>query len=94
MWVIYLTSNFLELDSDAQYKVRAFQRDIHNLCDGSLFQYSNDGLNFHVVHLMGWRYVTYKYIKVSFSKMHLFESLDNDDKFIIPPKKHRWWEKN
>jgi competence CoiA-like predicted nuclease len=100
MWVVDLDQDLRQLEPGAQYKVRAFQRDIHDLSDGCLFVH-RERLAFDLVHLMGYRYVTFKHLKVAHRPIHLFETVSevtSDDegriaRLVIAPESARWWER-
>lgn len=74
-----------------KYRIRAFQRDIHELSKEALFVHRH-GLVFDVIHLMGFSHVTMFYMKPLFSPLHLFE-LDCSGPVVAPPEKSRWWER-
>lgn len=76
---------------DVKYRIRAFQRDIHEITDGCLFVH-REGLLFDVIHLMGYSHVTMFFMKPSFKPVHLFD-LDCSGDIVVAPERLRWWER-
>lgn len=92
MWVVDLNQKLSQVEQGTQYSVKAFQRDIHELCDRSLFVH-REGLSFDVVHLMGYKYKTFKHFKVNRKPVHIFQTVANENSFVIPDENDRWWER-
>ncbi len=69
LWLIKLCVGLDEIEQGSQYKIRAFEIDIHDLSCEALFVHRS-GLTFDVVHLMGYSYKTYKHFKVSRYPVH------------------------
>lgn len=95
LWVVDLDQDLLSVEQGTQYKVKAFQKDLHELHNEAVFVHADD-LKFWVVHFMGYRYETFKHFKVSRKPLHLFDSIDwqtDGLKVVSPPASFRWWEK-
>ena len=94
MWVTDLNCQLDKVENGQQYKVRAFQMDIHDdIHNKQLFQYDKDGL-FYVVHLMGYRYKTFKHYKVlnnKFMLTDLYGSKKNNLFTVTVDNKQMWW---
>lgn len=96
MWVTELDCPLDDIEQGVQYSVKAFQLDIHDdVHKDLLFQYFGDG-KFSVIHLMGYRYKTFKHYKVLNKKFGLNEMIGhrhNDLLTVSIPEAHRWWER-
>jgi competence CoiA-like predicted nuclease len=96
IWVVQLADALDEIDNGDEYKVRKFQRDIHDeIHDGALFQYVGNG-EFSMVHLMGYRYETMKKHYVSFRNYRLDEMwgyTTDDYKIASVRSVEKWWNK-
>lgn len=91
MWVVDFGEDLRTVCKDSQYKVRAFQCDIHNMFGGFVFVHRS-GLDFDYVHLMGWKYQTYKYLKVGYTPINLLETIDRGGFVDLPPE-YKWWRR-
>jgi len=79
-----------------QYPVRAFQCDIHDdIHNNQLFQYEGSG-EFSAIHLMGYRYKTFKHYKIVNTKFRLSDLNGyrrNDLLTVSVPDRNMWWER-
>lgn len=95
LWVVVLPVALDEVAAEpgSQYKIRAFQRDIHDHYGEALFQY-RDKLFFDVIHLMGYKYERFKYYKVMYKPVHILNTVDEIDgthRYTTVAEPLRWW---
>lgn len=102
LWILNPPEDLEEMTDYAnrrcKYKSKALARDVHDLCNDTVFFYAGD-LNFYAAHLMGYsvRSKYYKFLRKSYSLFDLvespceFEHWDGEGSAVGIPEGDRWW---